>query len=98
MYANLPKLIAKEFTVDEIVDMLSGDQKGGKGRQAAPTATTMPEEIDFANLLGSGATETAGNGNRQAALEHAPSPSIMAEFPDLGAEEVESLLGSSRSE
>jgi hypothetical protein len=90
MYANLPKLIAKDFTIDEIVEMLSGNQQGGKGKQGAPTATTMPEEIDFAGLLGSGAAEVAGNGNK-AALEHNPSP----DFPDLSQEGVESLLGSS---
>ena len=90
MYANLPKLIAKDFTVDEIVDMMSaGDQKGGRGR-SAPSATTMPEEINFSDLLGSGVPEVAGNGNR-AALEHGMSP----EFPDLSPEGVESLLGSS---
>lgn len=94
MYANLPKLIAKEFTVDEIVDMMSGNQPGGRGgRQAAPSATTIPEEINFADLLGSGTgtTEIAGNGNA-AALEH--NPAQPADFPDLSPEGVESLLGS----
>jgi hypothetical protein len=91
MYVNLPKLIAKDFTIAEIVEMITGaQQQGGKGKQGAPTATTMPEEIDFAGLLGSGATEVTGNGNRTA-LEHNPSP----EFPDLSQEGMESILGSS---
>jgi hypothetical protein len=90
MYANLPKLIAKDFTVDEIIEMLSGgQQQGGRGK-AAPTATTMTEEVDFASLLGGGAAETAGNGN---ALEH--NPSAPADFPNLAEEGVEALLGSS---
>ena len=97
MYANLPKLIAKDFTVDEIVEMLSGGpqggQQGGRGRQGAPTATTMPEEIDFAGLLGSGATEIAGNGNKAAAIEN--NPAQIANFPDLTEDGVESLLGTS---
>jgi hypothetical protein len=96
MYANLPKLIAKDFTVDEIVEMLSGGQQGGKGRQGAPSATTMPEEIDFANLLGSGVPEMTGNGNQQAALEH--TTLTQAEFPDLGPEGMEGLLESSPSD
>jgi hypothetical protein len=88
MYANLSKTIAKDFSVDEIIEMSEGGQKG---RQAGPTAMTMPEEIDFAGLLGSGVPEMVGNGN-QAAIEHnITSP----DFPDLDSEEAESLLGAS---
>jgi hypothetical protein len=93
MYQNLPKLVAKDFTVGEIVDMLSGGQQGGRGRQGAPSATTIPEEIDFTSLLGSGPAEVAGNGN-QAAIEHAAA----SEFPDLSAEGMGSLLESSPPE
>jgi hypothetical protein len=88
MYANLPKLIAKDFTVDELIDMLSnGDQKSGRGKQSAQDPTNLPEEIDFSDLLGSGASGTSGFREQVEALEHNPSQ----DFPPLDGS-MDSLL------
>jgi hypothetical protein len=70
IYANLPRLLAKEFTVDEIIDMTSGGQQGGRGRLAAPSVATTPEELDFADLLGVG-VEPGASHNLEA-LENNP--------------------------
>jgi hypothetical protein len=51
IYDNLPKLLAKDFTVAEIVEM-TGVRQGGRDYSTAPV--TMPEEVDFASLLGDG--------------------------------------------
>jgi hypothetical protein len=53
MYANLPRTLAKDFSVEELTEMLSGGQPGS--RQLA-TATVIRDELDFAALLGGGLT------------------------------------------
>jgi hypothetical protein len=54
LYANLPRTLAKDFSVEELTEMLSGGQPGSRGQLTATATTTMPEETDFAALLGGG--------------------------------------------
>jgi hypothetical protein len=58
IYANLPALLAKDFAVDQIIEMLAGGQQDNR-RSLAATATVIPEEVDFASLLGAGETQPA---------------------------------------
>jgi hypothetical protein len=51
MYENLPKLIAKDFTVEEIIEMCP-ESRGSRGTEIAPAGQVMTEEINFADLLG----------------------------------------------
>jgi hypothetical protein len=51
IYPTLPKLLAKNFSVDEIIEM-TGGRLAGRDHSTAPV--TQPEELDFASLLGGG--------------------------------------------
>jgi hypothetical protein len=90
IYANLPKLLAKDFTVDEIIDMASGGQ-ASRGRSAAPSATTMPELLDFADLLGAGTEPTASRNpealeNNAGVIDQTPLPEIERYEASTGAQ------------
>jgi hypothetical protein len=52
LYANLPQLIAKDFTTAEIIQMTAAGSQQGRGHSTTPEI--LPEETDFASLLGRG--------------------------------------------
>jgi hypothetical protein len=80
IYENLPKFIAKDFSVDEIVEMASGGQQD-RSKQGAPSVTAIPEEFDFASLLGSGPAEIPANSDLPV-LEQQPVIDVQPEFSE----------------
>jgi hypothetical protein len=94
MYANLPKLIAKDFSVADLIELM-GQGSGGGRRDDSPTANVLPQEINFSDLLGNQA-QSESLSHETSALEHNPSP----ESPDFPSLEpgLESLIESSPRE
>jgi hypothetical protein len=92
MYDNLPKLIAKDFSIDDIIEMANGGKPGR--RQEAAQATTMPEEINFSDLLGAGQMSASAE---QQALESNGTQAPSTDFPSLEPG-MESLLEASPRE
>jgi hypothetical protein len=78
-YAELPRQIGRDFTIEEIVKLTAGNAKSsGESYDDGPAASESVQEFDFAALLGQPEGSSAnGASSATPALEHSASISGM---------------------